>query len=203
MRFGPRGAGSRVAVGLVTGLALVLVVAGCSGTDHAADTATSDARTSFTVLTDQGKQAFESNDDGAAFSFETDDGSGSLRFDPEGDGAESSGDSGSFALSPGPPEGWPDDFPTPDGAEIIEGNVIDADTVTQLTAIYRVPLAPSEALDFFESALAGPATWKEIRNPDEAAYDASLSFDGDFSGYLIVTTTPDGTQVAVQLMVEG
>jgi hypothetical protein len=151
------------------------------------------------VVVDERAQTFEGDDDSGGFSFDTPEGEGSLSFDLNGDGVVSEGEGGSFTVTGRTPDGWPHGFPVPEDATVQGGNVVEAGELTQLTTHYRVDRSPSEVLAFYEAALAGPATWTEIRNADEEAYDASVSFDGDYVGFLVVRTGTDGTEVAVQL----
>lgn len=182
-----------------------VALGGCSKEDGASESSAppGGANTTVTIVTDAGAAAIEGDDERGSFFFETEKGDGKLSFDLNGDGVIAEGDGGSFELTPGLPKGWPQDFPRPETAEVIGGNVIDAGSVSQMTGLFELAQPPGEVLAFYEEALAGPTTWKEIRSSDELTYDASLSFDGTFVGFLIIRATATGTQVAVQLAQEG
>lgn len=194
----------RVAGALALPLAIVVLAGGC-GDDGEAPTAEADPTTTtlFSIETDEGTQTFRGDDEGGTFFFETDEGRSSLSFDLDGDGVVSEGASGSFSLSGRPPDGWPGDFPLPAGAEPIEGNALEAGPLTQLTTIYLVPLPAPETFAFFAEQLADPGTWSDVRDPGPATFDASLSFTGAHTGFLLVRAGGAGTEVAVQLMVES
>lgn len=184
-------------------LAALLALAGCGGgDDRPAEGRSGETTTTFVVETEDGTQSFAGDEEGGTFFFESDEGRSSLSFDLDGDGVVSEGESGSFSLSGRSPDGWPDDFPLPAGAEPIEGSALEAGPLTQLTTIYLVPLSATETFAFYEERLAEPGTWSEVRNRDETAFDASLSFAGAHTGFLVVHAGPGGTEVAIQLMVE-
>jgi hypothetical protein len=181
------------------------LVGGCSNDDRASESSAppGGANTTVTIVTDTGAAAIEGDDETGSFFFETEKGDGKLSFDLNGDGVIAEGEGGSFELSPGLPRGWPQDFPRPETAEVVGGNIIDAGSVSQLTGLFELQQAPAEVMAFYEQALAGPGTWSEVRSGDPLTYDASLSFEGTFVGFLVIRATATGTQVAVQLAQEG
>jgi hypothetical protein len=193
-----------VLVAVAASVVLAPVVSACSGDETTSDSAPPDGNnTTVTIVSDTGAAAIEGDDERGSFFFETEKGDGKLSFDLNGDGVIAEGEGGSFELTPGLPDGWPEDFPRPETAEVIGGNVIDAGSVSQLTGLFELQQSPSEVLAFYEQALAGPGTWKEVRSGDDLTFDASVSFDGQFVGFLIIRASATGTQVAVQLATEG
>jgi len=190
-----------VALGGVLVAALSVVV-GCSdGDDDASDE--SATTTTFVIETDDGTQAFGSDDESGSFSFEGDDGAGTLTFDLDGDGVVAEGEGGAFELSPGTPSAWPESFPVPPGAEVAGGNVVEAPTLTQLTTVYRTAQAGADVVAFYEEQLADDRPLVDLRSDLPESYQASVSFEGTYIGFLNVTTFGGVTELAVQLVVEG
>jgi hypothetical protein len=195
---GRSGAG-RGLVALIVAGTLAAALGGCSDGDEDAAVETT---TTFVVETDEGTQAFASDDDEGSFSFESDDGRGTLTFDLDGDGVTAEGEGGSFELSPGTPADWPGEFPVPDGAEVVGGNVVEASPLRQLTTVYRLTTPAADVVAFYEEALADDLPLVDIRDERPETYQGSVSFEGEHVGFLTVTAVLGGTELAVQLVVE-
>jgi hypothetical protein len=180
-------------------LACATGAAACSDDGEAEADATT---TTFVVETDDGTQSFGRDDGSGSFSFEGDDGAGTLTFDLDGDGVVAEGEGGAFELSTGTPAAWPESFPVPSGAEVAGGNVVEAPSLTQLTTVYRTAQPGAEVVVFYEDELADDLPLVDVRDERPESYQASVSFEGTFVGFLNVTTYGGVTQLAVQLVIE-
>lgn len=155
----------------------------------------------FILESDDGVLTFDRDGDRTRLEFEGDDESGVFGFDPEGGGgAEAQGDTGTFELTPAEPPGWPAGFPVPDGAVVQRGSVVDAGPLVQLSATYAVAGSASEVLAFYRERLAGDDPVVDVEPTPEGVEVTQVSFEGDPSGFVSITPTPQGSLLVVQLL---
>lgn len=188
---------------VIAGGAAVLVLRP-DGSDQATDATTTTAppEESFTVEGEDGTLTFEQDEDDATLEFGEEDSDGRFSFDLDGDGAVTEGDSGTFQLTQGEPEGWPSDFPVPDEATALRGSVVDAGPLVQLSTTYGVPHRPEEILAFYREALSEVDPVVSGGATDEG-FEASVSFEGRWTGFITVQAAAEGTEIGAQLLVEG
>lgn len=202
-RGGRRWTGAVVPVALILagGLVWVLLSTSDDVTDRSDETTTTTG-SGFGIDAEGGHLEFDQTDDEAIVDFESPEADGRFSYDLDGDGVVTEGEGGSFELSVGEPPGWPADFPLPPGAEAVRGSVLDAGALTQLSATYQVDLPAQEVVDFFEEALVEADPIVEAGEPD-APPSTTISFEGEWSGFLTVSETAEQTVVGVQLSVEA
>jgi hypothetical protein len=186
---------------------VVLAIVGAlafQGRDRGADTvapdASADGADEFVIEGEDGTLVFDRDGDDASLEFEGPEGSGRYSFDLDGDGVVAEGEDGAFELTGEEPPGWPADFPRPDGAVVVRGSVLGADALTQLSTTYVVDGLPGEVVDFYVDALAGQSP---IVDQEPGSPITTISFEGDWHGYLTTGPGEGGTTLSVQLYVEG
>jgi hypothetical protein len=156
----------------------------------------------FTLESDDGVLTFDRDGDRTRLEFEGADESGVFGFDPEGEGgAEAQGDTGTFELTPGEPPGWPAGFPVPYWAAVQRGSVVDAGALVQLSATYAVAASAAEVLAFYRERLAGDDPIVDVEPTPEGVEVTQVSFEGDPSGFVSITPTPQGSLLVVQLLI--
>ena len=187
------------AVALAVGL--YLAFSGGSTGDQSAGETSVPGDEGFTFEGEDGSVTFGQDGDEATLEFSDDDSSGTFNFDLNGDGVVTEGESGTFELGVGPPVGWPGDFPLPVGALPIRGSVLAASPLRQLSATYDLADLPEDVTAFYEGALGDDDPIVEVVST-AGVYDATISFEGRWVGFLSVTRVDGRTLLAIQIVEE-
>lgn len=154
----------------------------------------------FVIEGEDGTLVFDRDGDDASLEFDGPEGSGRYSFDLDGDGLVAEGEDGAFELTGEEPPDWPSDFPRPEGATVVRGSVLGAEGLTQLSTTYTVDGLPGDVVAFYEEALADHAP---IIEQEPGSPITTITFEGDWYGYLTTGPGEGGTALSVQLYVEG